>query len=195
MFRCLMEGFGEKFFRERRVTSFGIETYRGYRGRRKSKERHDAHRSPLVARPAANSIPYADTIYLKQRKKSISPLITLSYIQPRIKQNYPLDRFFSFFPFLLLLLFFSSILSPTYARENKHAVAWSARPAVGVYTESDLHRVNVNDIRNESNHLREWFNEMHKYFCTSGRKKEIVCASERASEIERERGEFSVEGE
>lgn len=89
MFRCLMEGFGEKFFRERRVTSFGIETYRGYRGRRKSKERHDAHRSPLVARPAANSIPYADTIYLKQRKKSISPLITLSYIQPRIKQNYP----------------------------------------------------------------------------------------------------------
>lgn len=101
------------FSRERRVRSFGIETYRGYRGRRKSKERHDAHRSPLVARPAANSIPYADTIYLKQRKKSISPLITLSYIQPRIKQNYPSPSrpvLFLFFP--PFFFFFFSLFLP-----------------------------------------------------------------------------------
>lgn len=61
---------GEKF-QKRSEKREVRKTYRGYRGRRKSKERHDARRSPLAARPAANSIPYADTIYLKQRKKSI----------------------------------------------------------------------------------------------------------------------------
>lgn len=40
-------------------------TYRDCRGRRRNKGHHDARRSPHVARQAANSILYEDTIYLK----------------------------------------------------------------------------------------------------------------------------------
>lgn len=170
------------------MRSFGIETYRGYRGRRKSKERHDAHRSPLVARPAANSIPYADTIYLKQRKKSISPLITLSYIQPRIKQNYPSPSrpvLFLFFPLSSSsssFPFFFHSLSYVFKGEQARGRVIGATNGRGIYgVEFASCQCERYQKRVESPH-REWFNEMHKYFCASKRKREIVRANERARE-------------
>lgn len=52
---------------------FLLLTYQGCRGRRRNKGRHDAqHRSPLFARLAANSILYADTIFLKQANYFVS---------------------------------------------------------------------------------------------------------------------------
>lgn len=176
------------------MRSFGIETYRGYRGRRKSKERHDAHRSPLVARPAANSIPYADTIYLKQRKKSISPLITLSYIQPRIKQNYPSPSrpvLFLFFPLSSSsssFPFFFHSLSYVFKGEQARGRVIGATNGRGIYgVEFASCQCERYQKRVESLH-REWLKCINISARVKGRGK--LC--ERMKERERE---FSVEGE
>lgn len=75
-------------------------TYRDCRGRRRNKEHHDVRRSPHVARQAANSILYEDTIYLKHFFSSLEKKL--------LQHNY--DKLsFSVIPFAIR--FFTTLIN------------------------------------------------------------------------------------